>query len=253
MAFPVRPARPFAILGVCALATLAACSTQVQGTTYVPPAGQASAALPRPSMIVVRDFTIDPYAIQVDQGVGGQMRRSMNGTSSGEAQTGDAEDIQRAITDTLVAQIRDMGLPAELDTGRLPPGDVVVIQGQVDQVSEGNRTRRNVVGFGAGMSRVSATAQILYSRNGRPPALLQSYRGNSNSGRMPGLAAGAAGSIATGSAAGAAVGLGLKVATAPRTEVGNEAQRMTRRMSVDLGAFFAQQGWIPPSAVPSRF
>jgi hypothetical protein len=252
MPLPVRPVRPFVILGLVALVALAGCKTQVQGTSYMPPPGEA-APLPRPVMVVVRDFAIDPYAIQVDQGIGGQMRRSMNGASIGDAQQRDASDVQLAITNTLVAQIQAMGLPVQLDTGQLPPGNVLIIQGQVDQVNEGNRTRRNVVGFGAGMSNVSAKAQVLYVRNGGAPQLLQSYQGDANSGRMPGLAAGAAGSVATGSAAGAIVGLGMKVVDAPKTEVGSRAQSMTRRMAVNLGQFFAQEGWIPPSAVPSLF
>lgn len=252
MPLPVRPVRPLLILGLVALTALAGCKTQVQSTSYMPPPG-AAASLPRPTMVVVRDFAIDPYSIQVDPGIGGQMRRSMNGTSIAEAQQTDASDVQLAITNTLVAQIQAMGLPVELDPGQLPPGNVLVIQGQVNQVNEGNRTRRNVVGFGAGMSNVSATAQLLYVRNGGAPQLLQSYQGDANSGRMPGLAAGAASSAATGSAVGAIAGLGLKVVNAPKTEVGSRAQSMARRMSVNLGQFFAQEGWIPPSAVPSLF
>ena len=250
MSLRFRPMRPGFLLVFLALA---GCKTNVQSTSFVPPAAEAANALPRPTMVVVRNFAIDPYAIQVDPGIGGQLRRSANGTSMADAQINDSNDMQLAITDTLVAQVQAMGLPAQLDTGRLPPGNVLVIQGRVDSANEGNRTRRNVVGFGAGQSLVTATAQVFYVHDDGAPRLLQSYQADSNSGRMPGLAASGAASIASGSAVGIAVATGVKVATQPRTEVGSLAQRMTRRMSVNLGQFFAQQGWIPPASVPSRF
>ncbi|MGH7210367.1 MAG: hypothetical protein ACREF1_02755, partial [Acetobacteraceae bacterium] len=58
-----RPSRTAAVLLGCAL--LAACSTRATTTgTYVAPAS-ATAALPRPAMVVVDDFAVDPNAVQV--------------------------------------------------------------------------------------------------------------------------------------------------------------------------------------------
>jgi hypothetical protein len=68
---------------------------------------------------------------------------------------------------------------------------------------------------------------------------------------MPGLAAGAASSAASGSAAAVAASAGLHVTTGNRADVGAEAQRLAQRMATNIGTFFAQQGWIPASAVPS--
>ncbi len=242
--------RPFAPVLVVLCLVLAGCSTRVVATN-ADPTTSAPVALARPGVVVVRNFALDPASIAVDQGVGGRLRRGANGVSASDAQLRDADDIQLALTDTLVKAIRAMGLDAQLDTGHTPPGDAVVIEGQVTSANEGNQTRRTVVGFGAGKSSVTVTAQLLYSRSGAAPQLLQTYQGDSNSGRMPGLAAGAAGAAVTGSAAALAVGAGAHVLTQPRTQVGAEAQRMAKRMSVQIGQFFARQGWIPPSAVPS--
>ena len=64
-----------------------------------------------------------------------------------------------------------------------------------------------------------------------------------------GLAVGAA-SAAGGNAAAAAANGGMDLVRRGRADVGAEAKRLGGRMAVNLGTLFAQQGWVPQSAVP---
>jgi hypothetical protein len=130
----------------------------------------------------------------------------------------------------------------------------LIVRGQITKIDEGNRTRRLVIGFGAGKSDVEAEVQVYYyARPNAPPQLLQTYDADSNSGRKPGMAMGAA----MGAAESSVVPEVLTAATGAasetrRTGVAGEGERLADRVAYNLGTFFAEQGWIPSSAVPAR-
>jgi hypothetical protein len=230
---------------VCAL--LAGCSSRATTTgNYV---ARGAAGLPKPTMVVVEDFSVNPSAVRVDQGIGGVLRRDVSGTSSADSQATDADGVRFGITDGLTRAIGGMGLPVQQATAQSPAGPYVVVRGQVLGINEGNRTRRTAFGFGAGKSSVRAAAQVIYIAPGAEPQLLQTYEGSVDSGHMPGLAAGAA-SAAGGNAAAAAANGGMQVTNAGRADVSAEAKRLGTRMAVNIGGLFAEQGWIPQSAVP---
>lgn len=238
------------VLAMCIVATLLGCATQVHGVDYVPYGTAKGDPLPRPSIVIVRPFAVDPGRVRIDRSALASGDRALSDVSKSEKRDEDAADVQAAIGNTLVWQIQSMGLRAELTDNPVPAG-VVVIEGAVTDITEGNETRRLVVGFGMGRSAVKAAARVVYVRASGQRELLQTYTGDSNSGRMPGLGMGAAASAATGSLVGLGISAGAHVFTAPRTAVGREAQRMAMSMSADLGRFFAQQKWIPASAVPT--
>jgi len=225
---------------------LAGCATRVKETGGAAP---SAASLPRPAMVVVDDFTVDPQAVQVDRGIGGMARRGFSGEDATAAKAADAAIVRDAVRQTLLKSIAGMGLPAQPASGAMPAGPYLEIRGDVLSVDEGNRTRRNIVGFGAGRSSVKVIAQVLYSAPGQPLQLLHSYNGNAESGRMPGLGLGAASAAA--SAAGAAVSTGAHAASIGHGDVDADARRLAEQLASKLGSLFAQQGWIAPSAVPS--
>jgi hypothetical protein len=226
---------------------LAGCATRVKEMGGVAP---GAASLPRPAMVVVDDFTVDPQAVQVDRGIGGMARRGFSGEDTTAAKAADAATVRDAVRDTLLKSIAGMGLPAQPASGAMSAGPYVEIRGDVLSVDEGNRTRRNIVGFGAGRSSIQAVAQVLYSAPGQPLRLLQSYDGNAESGRMPGLGLGAA-SAAAGAVAGAAVNTGAHAASIGHGDIDADARRLAEQLASKLGSLFAQQGWIAPSAAPS--
>jgi hypothetical protein len=229
----------------------AGCATRSSTTgTYLPAGGP----LPTPRRVLVMDFAVDPAHVGLDQGIGPRLERQFSSGSSGGSQYGTAVQVQSAISETLVSEIRKMGLPADRAApGTVPgPGDAIV-QGQVERISEGNRTRRLAIGFGAGKSEVDASA-ALYLANGQGSVrLLQSYDADSNSGRKPGMGVGAA-SAAGGSLAPAAISGATGVyGETKRTGVAEEGQRLAERLSYNLGTLFAKEGWIAQSAVPTSF
>jgi uncharacterized protein DUF4410 len=242
------------LFGYLLVSSVSACSTQVQSTgTYVPRAEDANAPLPRPDMVVVYEFAVDPRLVQVDQGLASRLRESDISSQVAE-QDRTASEVKEAISKTLLADIRGMGLPAQLaGAGPLPRGNVVIIRGQVTDIDLGNRTRRTVIGLGAGKSQVDANVELSYARGGSHPRLLQTYSAATNSGRAPGLGVGlgigaASGTLTAGTAI---VGVaGTAISERSRSESGHEAIRMAHRLGHNIGQFFADQSWIPASSVP---
>jgi len=246
----MRPAARLAPAAVVMGLFLGGCATQVTRTgSYMPTGDQAGVAMPRPQRVLVTDFEVDPQAVQLDQGIGPRVMRTMGG---GEVAMGSAREVQDAITEALLDDIRKMGLPAVHATPGAPvqPNDLLV-QGQILKINEGNRTRRLAIGFGAGKSSVEAKVQVYYGRGEAQPRLLQTYDADANSGRKPGMGLGVASAAGGGSLAPAALS-GALGAHSEKQGVAGEGQHLGNRIAYNLGEFFVQQGWIPAASAPSR-
>jgi hypothetical protein len=252
--YSIKLVNGIAAFAMSLLLALPGCATRVMNTSdQLPPVQQSGGVLPRPQQVLVVDFTANNADLQLDQGVGLRLERTLQGDNEAADRDKMLADVQNAIADTLVASIQKMGLPAQRAAGMRPPGgNVLVVGGQILQVNQGNRTRRLGIGFGAGKSDVSAKVQVSYERANAPPQLVQTYDAASNSGRKPGLALGAA-SAAEGSVAPLVVTGVTGVASEKyKSEVAKEGEKLAKHVAYDLGAFFVQKGWIPASAAPGR-
>ena len=248
-----RTTAKYASLGAGVLAVLltGACATRVTSSNPIP--SSQAANLPRPTRVLVTDFTVEPGAVQQDQAIGLRLKRAMAGDNEAEARGAIATEVQSAITDTVVAALGKAGLPAE----RAPPGVVyrvgdAIVAGRVLRIDEGNRTRRLGIGFGAGKSIVEATAGLYAVAPDGPPVLLQTYDGKADSGRKPGLAVGASMAVAQSNVAMGALSAVSNVGgEVRRTPVGKEAASFGNRLATDIGKYAAQHGWIAATAVPA--
>lgn len=244
-----------AALLVLAASAFAGCSTHLRDTSpYGVPIAAAGVGLPRPQRVVVVGFAPDPAQVELDRGVGARLQRQLDGSDAGAQQAAVADEVQGAITDTLVGDLSRMGFAA----GRAGPGDAqrpgdLVVAGQIETLDEGNRTRRLAVGFGAGASEVRAAVQVYLVGPDLTPRLLRTYSAASDSGRKPGLALGGAGAIAQASAVPLAVSSVLGVGGEVRKSgVAGEGQRLAHRVAQELGRLFAAQGWTEPGGAPPR-
>lgn len=122
-----------------------------------------------------------------------------------------------------------------------------MVSGKIVSIDEGNRTRRNVVGLGAGASKVTAEIDVYLQAPGEQPRLMQSYNAESESGKKPGLVVAGAGAAAGHVATAAAVGVGSSVASETLgATVEDDAARMGNEIAKTLKILFADQGWIAP-------
>ena len=228
---------------------LAACAKgQVQTTEFNPAAGP----LPAPRRVVVTDFAVSPGDVRLDTGVAADLQRDITGETKPQAVLAAERSAQAALRDTLIKRLTAYGLPVEyLPRGAVPPRFSLLVQGQIVSVNEGNRTRRLLIGLGAGRSSVTADAQLYYIRNPSAPEFLQSYAGSANSGRMPGAAetmgvGAATDRLAETAAVSAAAHTGVEIyGTSDAANAGKLADALARQ----IGRYAVMQGWLPPGAV----
>ena len=238
-------ARTVALLTAVALA---ACSKgHVQTTAVVP-----TAALPAPTHVIVTDFTVSAGEVRLDSGLGGVLRRQVSGQDDTSAVTQSAQEAQAALADTLARKLTGYGLPVErLPAASAPPPGSLLVQGQIESINQGNRTRRTLIGLGAGKSSITADAQLYYVADAASPQFVRSFTGTADSGHMPGAAetmgAGAAADrVATSAALSAATHAGNEIY---KTGDAANAAKLADALARQIGAYAVQEGWIPASAV----
>lgn len=243
--------RGFSIRSFVALAALACVSCSQPRVDEV--RHYAGAPLPAPERIVVLDFAVTPQDVRLDQGVGARLLRAVSGGSATDQQLAAARATSSGLADELVSHLRSLGLRAERVSSLqgLGPGRIALVEGQLLSVDEGNRTRRTLIGLGAGRSSVTADAQLYYIEGGAQPRLLESFEASADSGRAPGMAetmgAGAvAGRLATSAAVGAGMHGALETRHADSTD---EGKAIGRALARKLGPFFVQQGWVSAAAI----
>jgi hypothetical protein len=234
-------------MAAAAMLGLAACNrAQVQTEeAYMGP------PRPRPDRVLVSYFAISPEQVRLDRGIGARIVRAAQDLPPSAAEMQAAQKTQRALADRLIEDLRKYGLPAEHAATAEPPGTSLLIAGQIVAVDQGNRTRRTLIGLGAGKSSVSADMQLYYQAPGAPRQFMTAYQGQADSGRMPGAAetmgAGAvAGSVARAAAVSAAAHATSESRRASDT---GEASRLADGLAKQIGELAVSMGWIAPAAL----
>jgi hypothetical protein len=235
------------LLRLALMAGLAACShARVQTTeSYLGP------PIPRPDHVYVSYFSITPDEVRLDSGVGARISRAASDQPLNTQELKAAQDTQMVLAAGIVERLRKYGLPAEIATN--PPGGAndVLLQGQIVSIDQGNRTRRILIGLGAGKSTVSADAQLYHLTGTAPPRFMMAFEGQADSGRMPGAAE-------TMGAGAAAQRIGTSTALTGATHAGAETRRtsdtaeagsLANEIALRVGQFAVAQAWIPPDAL----
>lgn len=223
------------------LLLLAACT---QGSSQI----ETMAALPRPQVVVVQNFAVAPGEVQLDPGLSNTIREmveSNKGEPAGTQSYKVSRQVADALADKLVADIRDLGLPAQRGDG-LPPGVTtgLVITGQFVSIDQGSRAERVAIGLGAGRSDVRVRAQVFdVGPAGR--RLADEIEVDAKSGLQPGMAETMGVGALTGHIVTATlVSGGLQVADESLgASVVADADRAAKGLAKQLSSFFGQQGW----------
>ena len=236
----------FLFFGLAAFLLIASC-----GPTKVKTTEEYSGKLPRPDRILVYDFAVSPDEVKQDTGLSADIARAVEGTprTADELKTGHA--AANALAKELVKEIQGFGLSAERAAG-IPPtsGNILLVQGQLVSVDQGNRTERVVIGFGAGRTDVKAHVQV-YEMTAEGKRKVEQMQADAKSGRKPGMAlmmgAGAvAGHLLTSAAVSGAVSASGE---ASWETVEADARRLAKKVAKELGQFFVAQEWVPANAV----
>jgi hypothetical protein len=162
-----------------------------------------------------------------------------------------AQDTQAALADHIVDRLQKYGLPAEVAMTMPSGSNDLLVQGQIVSIDQGNRTRRLLIGLGAGKSTVSADAQLYHLTATAAPRFVTAFEGKADSGRMPGAAE-------TMGAGAAAQRIGTSAVLTGATHAGAETRRtsdtaeagsLANEIALRVGQLAVAQGWIPPTAL----
>jgi hypothetical protein len=235
------------LLQLALIAGLAACGrANVQTTeSYLGP------RMPRPNHVYVTYFSITPEQVRLDQGVGARISRATGDQMLGVEELKAAQDTQAALADHIVDRLQKYGLPAEVAMTMPSGSNDLLVQGQIVSIDQGNRTRRLLIGLGAGKSTVSADAQLYHLTATAAPRFVTAFEGKADSGRMPGAAE-------TMGAGAAAQRIGTSAVLTGATHAGAETRRtsdtaeagsLANEIALRVGQLAVAQGWIPPTAL----
>ena len=237
-------------LAAMALMVISGCA-QVS-TQYVE---KSTDRLPRPELILVHDYQVSRDEVQLDSAISSRVERTVKGTPEAEDQLKVEQEVSRALTTTLVDEIRKLGIRAEPAAMASPvAGPTLSIEGQIVSINEGNKAKRLVVGFGAGASEVRTLTQVYEVMSGDGHRLVEDFYTTTKSSRKPGFGPMAGIGTAAGLAASrAALAGGVGVATALSQTVEADVQHGAKQIAKELAKLFVQQGWIAQEQADKLF
>lgn len=237
-AFGVRMAS--LALGLFAVIAVSGCaSTKVSNQEPL-----VTGHIARPGNIWVYDYAATAADLPQDSALAGQVTEPPTPQTDKEIEEG--RELGAEIAKQLVAQIRELGMPAAVaDAGTEPQVNDLVIKGALISVHEGSAAERVVVGFGAGASKLS-TATEGFQMTPTGLRKLGSGTVDAGGGKSPGAALGLATFIATANPAGLIIGSAVKVygEASGSSTIEGRAKATAKEISDVLKKRFQEQGWI---------
>jgi len=222
---------------------LAACAgAKVADQTQTAP----TIAFARPRQIVIYPFAVNANQVTLNQSIVQRAYRNVSGDDQSASQQKIATDTASSVCLSVAANLTAKGYKAVcLQRGtHIRSSNSLVVDGEFTDISEGNRLRRLVIGFGIGASTLDTSVHVYqHTESGSQP--LTDFTTHADSGKMPGAAImGPAGAAAGGSAAvvvgaNAAVG-GVKSYTSATDYL---ADKTATQITDVVTQYYAQRGW----------
>jgi hypothetical protein len=230
------------IFGLLALAAAGCAAAQVT---------QQSQAIPvttsRPTQLVVYPFAVTVDDVTLNEGIIASSYRSFSGEDETAQQLQVAKDTAHNVCVTIAATLSQKGYGAVCQDRGVPVhGDnVLIVDGEFTDISEGNKMRRMVIGLGVGASTLDADVIVQQHSEQGSRQLLQ-FSTHADSGKMPGAGiTGPAGAAAAGGVSAATIGVNLAMGGLKNytSATGFLADKTSDEIVDQIEEYYAQQGW----------
>ncbi len=235
-----------------ALVSVSALLTGCAGGSVTNTSAATAQPTVRPDNIYVYTFDTHADQVKLDGGMLQKLKAHIDGSSAAQKQSDDATEVREQVANEIVHQLQSMGLRAiRSDIPAPADQNVLMVQGSFDKIDAGNRSRRTLIGLGAGKSVVSSSVQIFYKPAGGAPQLVQTFDASADSGKTPGIAETAGvGAAAGGIVTAAAVGGGLHaVSETKRAGVSADATRLGDAVAKQIAQIGVSGGWLSSSHI----
>ncbi len=197
-------------------------------------------SLPRPPVLLIYDFAVDPADVTVDT-LGPDF-------VSGEAPTSEklkqGRAVAQALSKQLVTQLAERGILVRRAHGSTNvPMHALLVKGQFVSIEEGDQMTRVVVGFGAGSGGLQANVQI-YQQTDTGLRPITEAKGEAHGKKTPGIA----GPAAVAAGAGMVVGLAVTTAMTAKDELKGDMTTHVENLAEEFAdlaeKFYKRQGWL---------
>jgi hypothetical protein len=200
--------------------------------------------LARPDRIVVHDFAVTAADVPEWSDLRERYAAPSKPRTPDEIATGHELGAQVAVD--LVADIREMGLPAVRAAGQPGPklGDIALV-GYFESVDEDGAAKRVAIGFGSGAAEMKTQVEG-YLATDSGMHRLSSRTVESGGGKTLGMIVPLVVTVATANPIGRIVGGAVKAGGEPsgRTTIEGTAKRTADAIAEELRKAFQKQGWI---------
>ena len=235
-------------IGMTCLLTLVGCA----GATVSQETQSAPVTNAPPTQIVVYPFATNPNEVSLNSGPLQRVYRNISGADVGAEQAKIADDTAQNVCLEVVTALSKQGYNALCQKRGVPPGtgNIMIVDGQFTNISEGNRARRMIIGFGAGASVLDTTVTVYQLAPAGDQHQVLSFDTHADSGKMPGVAVtGPAGAAEGGATAAATLGANVAANGAKNytSSTGFLGDKTATQIVDALVKYFQAQGW-PASA-----
>lgn len=198
--------------------------------------------LPKPDVIVVREFAVTPAEVTLDKGVMASAVRDSRGQAPSEEEVQVGHLVADRLAKSLVEELCNADVPAVRATSSIRISDTTaILQGEFLTINQGDQTKRVWVGFGLGGSQVRTRMQIV--QGGKVVAEAETA---TKSSLKPGMLVSLGSSAAAGTATSAVVGVaGQGVSEAFLSNVEADAKRTAKEVAKKVRAAYKERGWLP--------
>jgi hypothetical protein len=212
---------------------------------------QSSSAAPisttPPTAVVIYPFAANASDVSLNSSIFQVAYRNMSDSNETEDQLQIARQTAQNICVQVAANLTGKGINTTCLQRGVPPtgSNVLVLDGEFTDISEGNRLRRMVIGLGAGASKVDTVVQVIQKTDQGSTEIID-FSTSADSGYMPGAGiTGPAGAAAGGAAAAASLGVnlaagGIKNVT---SSTGYLVDKTTDQIVQQVVNYYNRQGW----------
>jgi Domain of unknown function (DUF4410) len=226
---------------VCAF-VLAGCAS----AAVTQQAQRAPADYDRPSQIVVYPFAANAADVTLNQSIIQKAYRGATGDNENAEQLKIAHNTAQAICEQVVSDLTANGYNAVCAPRGtyVAGGNILIVDGALTNISEGNRLRRLVIGFGAGSSTLDSNVSM-YQRIGGNLNQVLAFSTHADSGKMPGAAVMAPVGVAAGGGAAAIAGTNVAMGGAKTygSSTSNLAKKTSDQIVKSVTDYTARAGW----------
>jgi Domain of unknown function (DUF4410) len=201
----------------------------------------------RPSQVFVYPFAVSTSDVSLNSSIFRVAYRNMSDDNVDAQQQDIARQTAHNVCVQVAANLTEKGITTTCLQRGVPPtgNNVLILDGQFTDISEGNRLRQMVIGLGSGQSKVDSVVQVI-QKTDQGTSEIMDFATNADSGYMPGAGImGPAGAAAGGATAAASLGVNLAAGGVKSytSSTGFLADKTTDQIVNVVVAYYNRQGW----------